>query len=146
MHRVGTVCIILVVLVLLQDIQVLNDVVERVSISPSTESRIRDAFDMEQRGADNYDGYDEDDEDPEDKYKRLAKEKVAEWTKILCIWDCAWIWIRVSEVLSFIVFDAFTEVFITLCIIVNIVFMALNEYTLECDNNDWEDGGELDGM
>ena len=95
--------------------------------------------------AENYE-YDDDDEDLGDKYKRLAKEKAAEWTKILCIWDCAWIWIRISEVLSFIVFDAFTEVFITLCIIVNIVFMALNQYSIECDNNDWTDGGYLDGM
>ena len=81
---------------------------------------------------DNYD-----DEDPEDRYKRIAKEKGAELLKILCIWDCAWIWIRISEVLAIIVFDAFTEVFITLCIVVNIVFMALNEYDVECDNNEF---------
>ena len=118
----------------LQDIQILNDVVERVTISPSTASRIRESDWRENEDDD--DGYDSD-EDASDRYKRIAKEKATEWTKILCTWDCVWIWIRISEVLSFIVFDAFTEVFITVCIVVNIVFMALNEYSLECDDNDW---------
>ena len=97
---------------------------------------------MENSEEDESDGYDSD-EDAGDRYKRIAKEKVIEWTNILCIWDCAWIWIRISEVLSFIVFDAFTEVFITLCIIVNIAFMALNNYDVECDK---QDEGKKDGM
>ena len=88
----------------------------------------------------------EDDLDLDERIKKMVKDKAIEWGNILCVWNCAWIWIRISEVFSFIVFDAFTEVFITLCIVVNIVFMALNEYTLECDNNDWTDGGKNDGM
>ena len=127
-----------------QDIQVLNDVVERVTISPSTASRIRDSEWPSDEQDGNDDGYDSD-EDAGDRFKRIAKEKTIEWTNILCIWDCAWIWIRVSEVLSFIVFDAFTEVFITLCIVVNIIFMALNQYSIECDDGNW-DNGKLDGM
>lgn len=43
------------------------------------------------------------------------------------------IWIKTSEVLAFFVFDAFTELFITLCIVVNVFFMSLDHYTIEYD-------------
>ena len=127
---------------LLQDIRVLNDVVEHVSINSATMSRIRNSgFSDAGEEDDDYDS----DEDDMDRFKRKAKETTTNVCKILCTWDCAWIWIRISEVLSFIVFDAFTEVFITLCIVVNIIFMALNRYELECDDNDNENK-RLDGM
>ena len=116
-----------------------------MTISNSTASRIREGDWRENPEEDESEDYDSD-EDSGDRYKRIAKEKAFEWTNILCIWDCAWIWIRISECLSFLVFDPFTEVFITLCIIVNIAFMALNEYDFDCDNGDFEDGGHLDGM
>ena len=34
---------------------------------------------------------------------------------------------RVAEILSFIVFDPFTDLFITLCIVVNTGFMGLDQ-------------------
>ena len=37
------------------------------------------------------------------------------------------------QVLSIIVFDPFTELFITLCIVVNVVFMGLDHYDVEYD-------------
>ena len=54
---------------------------------------------------------------------------------IMCIWDCATIWIKFTEILSMLVFDAFTEFFITLCIIVNVLFMAADHYVIEYDSN-----------
>ena len=75
----------------------------------------------------------DDDEDDDEKMKRLIKEKTTYTLKVLCIWDCAGIWIKISEIFSIIVFDAFTEVFITLCILVNVVFMALDHYLIEYD-------------
>ena len=38
-----------------------------------------------------------------------------------------------AQVLSIIVFDPFTELFITLCIVVNVVFMGLDHYDVEYD-------------
>ena len=119
---------------------------DRVTVSASTASRIAEGFNNEwkdgsEEESDDYDS----DEDDMDRYKRIAKEKTIEWTSILCTWDCAWIWIRISEVLSFIVFDPFTEVFITLCIVVNILFMALTSYDLDCDDGDF-DNKVMDGM
>ena len=41
------------------------------------------------------------------------------------------VWLKVSEFLSILVFDPFTDLFITLCIAVNVLFMALDHYILE---------------
>ena len=38
-----------------------------------------------------------------------------------------------TQVLSIIVFDPFTELFITLCIVVNVVFMGADHYDVEYD-------------
>ena len=79
--------------------------------------------------------YDDDDDDDDEGPK--VKEIMAKWLqkagKIACIWDCCWLWLKVSEVLAFIVFDAFTELVITLCIAVNVIFMALDQYNIEYD-------------
>ena len=37
------------------------------------------------------------------------------------------------QVLSIIVFDPFTELFITLCIVVNVLFMSADHYDVEYD-------------
>ena len=52
---------------------------------------------------------------------------------IFCIWDCGRGWIRISEIMALIVFDPFTELFITLCIVVNVLFLAMDHYLLEYD-------------
>ena len=82
--------------------------------------------------------WDDEEEDPDEKLKRMkeaVKQQIVEVLKILCIWDCANIWLKISEVLAFLVFDPFTELFITLCIVVNVIFMALDHYTIEYDEN-----------
>ena len=56
-----------------------------------------------------------------------VKDKTMGVINVLCIWDCTNIWIKISEVLAFIVFDPFTELSITLCIVVNVIFMALDQ-------------------
>ena len=90
--------------------------------------------------------YDEDEGETTLPYKLSAKENFIRWVNILCIWNCSLPWVRVSDVITFIVFDPFTELLMTLCTVVNIVFMVMNDYQIECDNNDWEDDGYLDGM
>ena len=53
--------------------------------------------------------------------------------EILCVWDCCRAWIKISEFLAIIVFDPFVELFITLCIAVNVVFMSLDQYNVNYD-------------
>jgi hypothetical protein len=83
---------------------------------------------------------DDDDDDEGPKYKELFCEYFKETLKVLCIWDCCTIWLKVIEVLSYLVFDPFTELTITLCIVVNVVFMAMDHYQIDYDFN----GGRYD--
>lgn len=75
----------------------------------------------------------DDDEDEGPDCKRVFYKNLKNVVDIFCIWDCGRLWIKISEVLSFIVFDPFMELFITLCILVNVIFMTLDHYNLEYD-------------
>ena len=102
---------------LFQDVSVLRDIVENVSPTIPTD------WDIEE----------EDEDEKMQRIKQEIKAKIVGGLNILCVWDCANIWIKISEVLAFLVFDPFTELFITLCIVVNVVFMALDHYLIEFD-------------
>ena len=52
---------------------------------------------------------------------------------VLCVWDCCWCWVRVQELVALIVFDPFMELFITLCIVVNTLFMAMDHHNMDKD-------------
>ncbi len=103
-------------------------------------------------------GFDEDDDDEGPKYKEIFSHylkvrimdvtdlmpmqspmkcllPIQETLKVMCIWDCCELWIRISEVMAYLVFDPFTELTITLCIVVNVVFMALDHYSIDYDEN-----------
>ena len=82
-------------------------------------------------------GFDDDDDDDGPQLKAIIGEYIVKSTNYLCIWDCCWLWIKVSEILAFLVFDPFTELFITLAIAVNVAFMTLDHY---------ESTPEYDGM
>ena len=50
---------------------------------------------------------------------------------VMCMWDCCNCYIRLAEFLSIIVFDPFVDLFITLCIVVNTAFMALDHHDMD---------------
>lgn len=52
---------------------------------------------------------------------------------MFCVLDCCGAWIKIAQFMSWIVFDPFVELFITLCIAVNVVFMSLDQYSVEYD-------------
>jgi voltage-gated sodium channel type II alpha len=52
---------------------------------------------------------------------------------LFCVWDCCGPWNKFTELVSFIVFDPFVELFITLCIVVNTLFMALDHHDMNKD-------------
>lgn len=45
---------------------------------------------------------------------------------MLCIWECCGAWLKIQKIISLVVFDPFTELFIILCILINTLFMALD--------------------
>lgn len=65
------------------------------------------------------------------------KERLLENTMkiidIMCVWDCCWLWIQIQKFVALIVFDPFMELFITLCIVVNTLFMALDHHNMDKD-------------
>eukprot|EP00095_Tigriopus_kingsejongensis_P003327 snap_masked-scaffold524_size146631-processed-gene-0.4 protein:Tk03327 transcript:snap_masked-scaffold524_size146631-processed-gene-0.4-mRNA-1 annotation:"sodium channel protein para" len=72
--------------------------------------------------------------DPEDEGPSFKERLVAALYKfidIFCVWDCCYVYIRLAEVLSFIVFDPFVDLFVTLCILVNTLFMALDQHDMD---------------
>ena len=67
------------------------------------------------------------------------KEKITDFCvqcfEVMCVWDCCDCYIRLAEFLSFIVFDPFIDLFITLCIVVNTAFMALDHHDMDPNVN-----------
>lgn len=73
----------------------------------------------------------EDDEGPTFKEKMLAF--LMKCIDIFCVWDCCGPWLTFQKWVAFLVFDPFVELFITLCIVVNTLFMALDHHDMNKD-------------
>lgn len=76
-------------------------------------------------------------EEEEEEDQPTMKEKILEFTlrmiDTLCVWDCCWCWLQIQKYVSLVVFDPFVELFITLCIVVNTLFMALDHHNMDPD-------------
>lgn len=70
----------------------------------------------------------EDEDGPTMKEKLMAN--FLRGIDIFCVWDCCWLWLKFQEYVALIVFDPFVELFITLCIVVNTLFMALDHHDM----------------
>lgn len=46
------------------------------------------------------------------------------------IWDCCPLWLLIKKFVKFVVMDPFTDLTITLCIVLNTLFMALEHYKM----------------
>nr|CAD7256120.1 unnamed protein product [Timema shepardi] len=70
----------------------------------------------------------------EDEEGPTLKEKIVaqffKYIDVFCVWDCCWLWLKIQEYVALIVFDPFVELFITLCIVVNTLFMALDHHDM----------------
>jgi len=60
--------------------------------------------------------------------KEFLKDKCFQ---LLFGWDCHPFWYKISHVIELFVMDAFVDLFITLCIVVNTLFMALEHAEME---------------
>ncbi|KAL9871760.1 sodium voltage-gated channel paralytic isoform 9-T18 [Glossina fuscipes fuscipes] len=97
----------------MKDVMVLNDIIEQAA---GRHSRASD------RG--------EDDDEDGPTFKDKALECLLKGIDIFCVWDCCWVWLKFQEWVSLIVFDPFVELFITLCIVVNTMFMAMDHHDM----------------
>lgn len=73
-------------------------------------------------------------EEEDDEDGPTLKEKMVEMAlkgiETFCVWDCCWFWLKLQEWIAWIVFDPFVELFITLCIVINTLFMALDHHNM----------------
>ncbi|XP_055302527.1 sodium channel protein para isoform X15 [Sitodiplosis mosellana] len=100
----------------MKDVMVLNDIIEQAAGRQSHAS-----------------DHGEDDDDDEDG--PTMREKLFEFgmrmIDLFCVWDCCEPWLKFQSWISLIVFDPFVELFITLCIVVNTLFMALDHHDMD---------------
>lgn len=75
----------------------------------------------------------EDDDEDGPTLKDKAIEAFKRCIDIFCVWDCCWVWLKFQEWVALLVFDPFVELFITLCIVVNTLFMALDHHDMDKD-------------
>ncbi|XP_012582566.1 PREDICTED: sodium channel protein type 7 subunit alpha [Condylura cristata] len=52
------------------------------------------------------------------------------FAKMFLIWDCSPCWLKLKEFTHVIIMDPFTDLFLTICIIANIYFLALEHYPM----------------
>ncbi|XP_066904493.1 sodium channel protein para isoform X5 [Halyomorpha halys] len=97
----------------MKDVMVLNDIIEQAAGRHS-------------RGSEHGE---EEDEEPTAKEKFVAL--CLHCIDVFCVWDCCGPWLKFQELVALIVFDPFVELFITLCIVVNTLFMALDHHDMD---------------
>ncbi|XP_041674823.1 sodium channel protein para isoform X47 [Drosophila eugracilis] len=105
----------------MKDVMVLNDIIEQAA---GRHSRASD------RGVSVYYFPTEDDDEDGPTFKDKALEVILKGIDVFCVWDCCWVWLKFQEWVSLIVFDPFVELFITLCIVVNTMFMAMDHHDM----------------
>ncbi|CAL1280596.1 unnamed protein product [Larinioides sclopetarius] len=65
------------------------------------------------------------------RFKERCLANCLKCIDVFCVWDCCACWVRFQEIVSLIVFDPFMELFITLCIVVNTLFMAMDHHNMD---------------
>ena len=70
------------------------------------------------------------DEEEGPQLKERLTEAMYKAIDIFCVWDCCLPYVKAAEYISMVIFDPFTDLFITLCIVVNTLFMALDQHDM----------------
>ncbi len=113
------------------DVMVLNDIINQAASRGSSSHPSR----RQSRKISLFlSAHDDDDEGP--RFKERLAHFCCQFVDIFCVWDCCGLYVRLAEFLSFIVFDPFVDLFITLCIVVNTLFMALDRHNMDQTTHD----------
>ncbi|XP_055071354.2 sodium channel, voltage-gated, type I-like, alpha isoform X4 [Misgurnus anguillicaudatus] len=71
--------------------------------------------------------------DSMDVWKQKCLDWWYEFAESYLIWDCSPTWLKIKDIVHMIVMDPFADLFITICIVINTVFMAMEYYPMEND-------------
>ncbi|XP_062530505.1 voltage-gated sodium channel alpha subunit isoform X33 [Bombyx mori] len=99
----------------MRDVMVLNEIIEQAG---------RQSRASEQNAEDDEDG---------PTFKEKLLDCLMKGIDFFCVWDCCWLWLEFQKYVALLVFDPFVELFITLCIVVNTLFMALDHHNMDKD-------------
>ncbi|XP_076370116.1 sodium channel protein para-like isoform X2 [Tachypleus tridentatus] len=105
----------------MKDVMVLNDIIEQAAGNQSNANERVSIYYFPT----------EKEEQEKIKLKDRCLAQCLKCIDLFCVWDCCWCWIRFQEFVSLLVFDPFMELFITLCIIVNTLFMAMDHNNMD---------------
>uniref|UniRef100_A0A8D8MA85 Sodium channel protein n=1 Tax=Cacopsylla melanoneura TaxID=428564 RepID=A0A8D8MA85_9HEMI len=127
----------------LKDVMVLNEIIEQAAGRQSaTGDRSGGVSTVYYFPTDQPEGVEDDDDDgPTTGEKLLAS--CLQGIDIFCVWDCCEPWLIIQRLISFLVFDPFTELFITLCIVANTLFMALDHHDMDKDMENFLKSGNM---
>uniref|UniRef100_T1JEU7 Sodium channel protein n=1 Tax=Strigamia maritima TaxID=126957 RepID=T1JEU7_STRMM len=103
----------------MKDVMVLNDIIEQAA---------RNSRGSEHGVSIYYFPTDEEEDGP--KWKERVVAKCLKCIDIFCVWNCCACWVKFQEYLCLFVYDPFVELFITLCIVVNTLFMAMDHHEM----------------
>ncbi|VVC98097.1 unnamed protein product [Leptidea sinapis] len=107
----------------MRDVMVLNEIIEQAGRqSRASEQNVSVYY---------FSTAEDDDEGPTVKERLL--ECLMKGIDLFCVWDCCWLWLEFQKYVALLVFDPFVELFITLCIVVNTLFMALDHHDMDKD-------------
>ncbi|XP_044765573.1 sodium channel protein para isoform X3 [Coccinella septempunctata] len=109
----------------MKDVMVLNDIIEQAAGQQSVAS--------EHGVSVYYFSAKDDDEEEEPTFRERFLETAIKIIDMFCVWDCCWCWLQIQKYVALVVFDPFVELFITLCIVVNTLFMALDHHDMDKD-------------
>uniref|UniRef100_A0A8C1P409 Sodium channel protein n=1 Tax=Cyprinus carpio TaxID=7962 RepID=A0A8C1P409_CYPCA len=65
--------------------------------------------------------------------ERPCMESWFEFAENYLIWDCSPTWLKIKKIVHMVVMDPFADLFITICIVINTVFMAMEYYPMKND-------------
>lgn len=57
------------------------------------------------------------------------------FANIFLIWDCSPYWLKVKHIVNLVVMDPFVDLTITICIVLNTLFMAMEHYPMTAHFN-----------
>ncbi|KAK8395290.1 hypothetical protein O3P69_006178 [Scylla paramamosain] len=112
----------------MRDVRVLQDIIEQAAVNAA--GRMSRASD---HGVSiYYFSAEEEEESFKEKLKKKLLEYLLKCIDLFCVWDCCSLWNKFAKLVELLVFDPFVELFITLCIVVNTLFMAMDHYGMNC--------------
>ncbi|XP_016148130.1 sodium channel protein type 2 subunit alpha-like [Sinocyclocheilus grahami] len=71
--------------------------------------------------------------DSSEVWKQKCVECWFKFAEDYLIWDCSPTWLKIKKIVHMVVMDPFADLFITICIVINTVFMAMEYYPMQND-------------